>query len=174
MNGFYGGRMTSDRLLAVKNATCEAIDHLHKSMESCPDLEAEAPDPKGIKVAHCFSYWFLINHSLIKYNNFSLPKLQGLAHPVVITCISLLHKTLIEGVLSLTWCSNCKLVCSSAGLCYQCYCCISGGTFLFNNVILPVAYPFPLGLGLTPFGVNCNTNWETGRFHLSLQHPVGP
>uniref|UniRef100_A0A669BB30 Transcription termination factor 2 n=1 Tax=Oreochromis niloticus TaxID=8128 RepID=A0A669BB30_ORENI len=47
---FYGGRMTDDRLLAVKNATCEAIDHLHKSLESCPDAEAEAPDPKGIKV----------------------------------------------------------------------------------------------------------------------------
>uniref|UniRef100_A0AAX7VKL4 Transcription termination factor 2 n=1 Tax=Astatotilapia calliptera TaxID=8154 RepID=A0AAX7VKL4_ASTCA len=47
---FYGGRMTNDRLLAVKNATCEAIDHLHKSLESCPDAEAEAPDPKGIKV----------------------------------------------------------------------------------------------------------------------------
>uniref|UniRef100_A0A4W6DQ04 Transcription termination factor 2 n=1 Tax=Lates calcarifer TaxID=8187 RepID=A0A4W6DQ04_LATCA len=37
--------------LAVKNATCEAIDHLHKSLESCPDAEAEAPDPKGIKVS---------------------------------------------------------------------------------------------------------------------------
>uniref|UniRef100_A0A3Q0RA86 Transcription termination factor 2 n=1 Tax=Amphilophus citrinellus TaxID=61819 RepID=A0A3Q0RA86_AMPCI len=47
---FYGGRMTNDRLLVVKNATCEAIDHLHKSLESCPDAEAEAPDPKGIKV----------------------------------------------------------------------------------------------------------------------------
>uniref|UniRef100_A0A671UJ31 Transcription termination factor 2 n=1 Tax=Sparus aurata TaxID=8175 RepID=A0A671UJ31_SPAAU len=47
---FYGGRMTDDRLLAVKNATCEAIDHLHKSLESCPHPEAEAPDPKGIKV----------------------------------------------------------------------------------------------------------------------------
>lgn len=42
--------MTDDRLLAVKNATCEAIDHLHKSLESCPHPEAEAPDPKGIKV----------------------------------------------------------------------------------------------------------------------------
>nr|XP_019956233.1 PREDICTED: transcription termination factor 2 [Paralichthys olivaceus] len=48
---FYGGRMTNDRLLAVKNATCEAIDHLHKSLESCPDAEAEVPDPKGIKVS---------------------------------------------------------------------------------------------------------------------------
>ncbi|XP_061579080.1 transcription termination factor 2 [Cololabis saira] len=50
MDAFYGGRMTSDRLLAVKNATCEAIDHLHKSLESCPDPEAEVPDPSGIKV----------------------------------------------------------------------------------------------------------------------------
>ncbi|XP_022074147.1 transcription termination factor 2 [Acanthochromis polyacanthus] len=48
---FYGGRMTEDRLLAVKNATCEAIDHLHKSLESCPDTEVEAADPKGIKVS---------------------------------------------------------------------------------------------------------------------------
>ncbi|KAM4558751.1 transcription termination factor 2 isoform 2-T2 [Odontesthes bonariensis] len=51
MHEFYGGRMTNDRLLAVKNATCEAIDHLHKSLESCPDPEAESPDPKGIKVS---------------------------------------------------------------------------------------------------------------------------
>ncbi|XP_068593168.1 transcription termination factor 2 isoform X2 [Cebidichthys violaceus] len=50
VQAFYGGRMTNDRLLAVKNATCETIDHLHKSMESCPDAEAEVPDPKGIKV----------------------------------------------------------------------------------------------------------------------------
>uniref|UniRef100_A0A3P9JC95 Transcription termination factor 2 n=1 Tax=Oryzias latipes TaxID=8090 RepID=A0A3P9JC95_ORYLA len=50
MQAFYGGRMTYDRLLAVKNATCEAIDHLHKSLESCPDPETEVTDPKGIKV----------------------------------------------------------------------------------------------------------------------------
>lgn len=55
VQAFYGGRMTEDRLLAVKNATCEAIDHLHKSLESCPDAETEAPDPKGIKVGHSFS-----------------------------------------------------------------------------------------------------------------------
>ncbi|XP_063744388.1 transcription termination factor 2 isoform X2 [Eleginops maclovinus] len=47
---FYGGRMTNNRLLAVKDATCQAIDHLHKSLESCPNAEAEVPDPKGIKV----------------------------------------------------------------------------------------------------------------------------
>lgn len=46
----YGGRMTEDRLLAVKSATCEAIDHLHKSLESCPSAEAESPDPRGLKV----------------------------------------------------------------------------------------------------------------------------
>ncbi|XP_075887044.1 transcription termination factor 2 isoform X1 [Nelusetta ayraudi] len=51
VQAFYGGRMTEGRLLAVKNATCEAIDHLHKSLESCPDAETEAPDPKGIKVS---------------------------------------------------------------------------------------------------------------------------
>ncbi|XP_070770409.1 transcription termination factor 2 [Enoplosus armatus] len=51
VQAFYGGRMTDDRLLAVKNATCEAIDHLHKSLETCPNPEAEAPDPKGIKVS---------------------------------------------------------------------------------------------------------------------------
>uniref|UniRef100_A0A3Q3MGB0 Transcription termination factor 2 n=1 Tax=Labrus bergylta TaxID=56723 RepID=A0A3Q3MGB0_9LABR len=50
-NAFYGGRMTDGRLLAVKNATCEAIDHLHKSLESCPDAEAEVTDPRGIKVS---------------------------------------------------------------------------------------------------------------------------
>uniref|UniRef100_A0A8C7CAH8 Transcription termination factor 2 n=1 Tax=Oncorhynchus kisutch TaxID=8019 RepID=A0A8C7CAH8_ONCKI len=47
---FYGGRMTDNRLLAVKNATSEAIDHLHSSLESCPDPNAEVTDPKGIKV----------------------------------------------------------------------------------------------------------------------------
>lgn len=50
VQAFYGGRMTEDRLLAVKNATCEAIDHLHRSLESCPGAEAESPDPRGLKV----------------------------------------------------------------------------------------------------------------------------
>uniref|UniRef100_H3DE11 Transcription termination factor 2 n=1 Tax=Tetraodon nigroviridis TaxID=99883 RepID=H3DE11_TETNG len=51
VQAFYGGRMTEDRLLAVKNATGEAIDHLHRSLESCPGAEAEAPDPRGLKVS---------------------------------------------------------------------------------------------------------------------------
>ncbi|KAF7644806.1 hypothetical protein LDENG_00215460, partial [Lucifuga dentata] len=51
VQAFYGGRMTDDRLLAVKNATSEAIDHLHRSLESCPGPDTEAPDPKGIKVS---------------------------------------------------------------------------------------------------------------------------
>uniref|UniRef100_A0A672RQ72 Transcription termination factor 2 n=1 Tax=Sinocyclocheilus grahami TaxID=75366 RepID=A0A672RQ72_SINGR len=37
-------------LLAVRNATTEAIDHLHDSLESCPTEDTESPDPKGIKV----------------------------------------------------------------------------------------------------------------------------
>uniref|UniRef100_A0A8B9LQC4 Transcription termination factor 2 n=1 Tax=Astyanax mexicanus TaxID=7994 RepID=A0A8B9LQC4_ASTMX len=43
-------QMTENRLLAVRNATTEAIDHLHNSLESCPSPDAEAEDPKGIKV----------------------------------------------------------------------------------------------------------------------------
>lgn len=58
VQAFYGGRMTDDRLLAVKNATSEAIDHLHKSLESCPNDETEAPDPRGIKVRLCFCLLF--------------------------------------------------------------------------------------------------------------------
>lgn len=56
VQAFYGGRMTEDRLQAVKNATCEAIDHLHKSLESCPGPEADVSDPKGIKVTPSFSH----------------------------------------------------------------------------------------------------------------------
>ncbi|CAL8267295.1 unnamed protein product [Lota lota] len=48
--GFYGGRMTEGRMLAVKNATSEAMDHLHRSLETCPGPEQEVPDPRGIKV----------------------------------------------------------------------------------------------------------------------------
>ncbi|XP_066562621.1 transcription termination factor 2 isoform X2 [Amia ocellicauda] len=49
-NALYGGRMTEDRLLVVRNATADAIDHLHKSLESCPATEKEVEDPKGLKV----------------------------------------------------------------------------------------------------------------------------
>ncbi|KAJ8407422.1 hypothetical protein AAFF_G00279960 [Aldrovandia affinis] len=49
-DSLYWGRMTESRLLAVKNATTETIDHLHLSLESCPAPTAETPDPKGIKV----------------------------------------------------------------------------------------------------------------------------
>lgn len=48
--GLYGGRMTEDRLCAVRNATSEAIDHLHKSLESCPSPETTVADPPGLKV----------------------------------------------------------------------------------------------------------------------------
>ncbi|XP_063804809.1 transcription termination factor 2 [Pseudophryne corroboree] len=46
----YGGRMTEERLFAVRNATSEVIDHLHKSLESCPAPESTAEDPAGLKV----------------------------------------------------------------------------------------------------------------------------
>ncbi|XP_067849047.1 transcription termination factor 2 isoform X2 [Heptranchias perlo] len=46
----YGGRMTEDRLRTVKNMTSEAIDQLHKSLESCPDTSDEAEDPPYLKV----------------------------------------------------------------------------------------------------------------------------
>uniref|UniRef100_A0A8C9U0E8 Transcription termination factor 2 n=1 Tax=Scleropages formosus TaxID=113540 RepID=A0A8C9U0E8_SCLFO len=46
----YGGRMTDSRLLAVHNATTEAIDHLHRSLESCPGPHTEERDPTGLKV----------------------------------------------------------------------------------------------------------------------------
>lgn len=46
----YGGRMTEDRLFAIRNATSETIDHLHKSLESCPGPETASEDPRGLKV----------------------------------------------------------------------------------------------------------------------------
>ncbi|XP_030060896.1 transcription termination factor 2 [Microcaecilia unicolor] len=46
----YGRRMKEDSLFAVRNATSEAIDHLHKSLESCPSSESTVEDPAGLKV----------------------------------------------------------------------------------------------------------------------------
>ncbi|XP_074044644.1 transcription termination factor 2 isoform X2 [Macrotis lagotis] len=46
----YGGRMTQERLQAVWKVTSEAIDQLHKSLESCPDKKTVAEDPEGLKV----------------------------------------------------------------------------------------------------------------------------
>ncbi|OPJ66673.1 transcription termination factor 2 [Patagioenas fasciata monilis] len=50
VQNLYGGRMTEDRIRAVHKATSEAIDHLHKSLESCPTEQAAAEDPSGLKV----------------------------------------------------------------------------------------------------------------------------
>ncbi|KAM4699895.1 transcription termination factor 2 isoform 2-T2 [Discoglossus pictus] len=49
-SALYGGRMTEDRLFAIRNATSDAIDHLHKSLESCPSPESTEEDPPGLKV----------------------------------------------------------------------------------------------------------------------------
>ncbi|KAL8190829.1 UNVERIFIED_CONTAM: hypothetical protein K2H54_062335 [Gekko kuhli] len=51
VRNLYGGRMTEDRLRAVYNATADAINQLHKSLESCPTEEAVAVDPPGLKVS---------------------------------------------------------------------------------------------------------------------------
>lgn len=64
---FYGGRMTEGRLLAVRNATTEAIDHLHHSLESCPTTDTEAQDPKGLKVTD-ITTWKLIGVNVIIYS----------------------------------------------------------------------------------------------------------
>ncbi|XP_031438662.2 transcription termination factor 2 [Clupea harengus] len=47
---FYGGKMTEGRLVAIRNATTDTINHLHKSLETCPGPDTETKDPKGIKV----------------------------------------------------------------------------------------------------------------------------
>ncbi|NWR30485.1 TTF2 factor, partial [Tachuris rubrigastra] len=50
MQNLYGGRMTQDRIMAVHSATCEAINQLHESLESCPTEQTVAEDPSGLKV----------------------------------------------------------------------------------------------------------------------------
>ncbi|XP_015490736.1 transcription termination factor 2 isoform X1 [Parus major] len=50
VQNLYGGRMTEDRLRAVHSAIFEAINNLHKSLESCPTEETAAEDPSGLKV----------------------------------------------------------------------------------------------------------------------------
>lgn len=51
MQTLYGGRMTDDRLNAVYIAISDAINQLHKSLESCPTEEVVAEDPPGLKVS---------------------------------------------------------------------------------------------------------------------------
>ncbi|XP_074003194.1 transcription termination factor 2 [Numenius arquata] len=50
VQNLYGGRMTEDRIRAVHSATSEAINHLHKSLESCPTEQTVAEDPSELKV----------------------------------------------------------------------------------------------------------------------------
>ncbi|XP_019404392.1 PREDICTED: transcription termination factor 2 isoform X2 [Crocodylus porosus] len=51
MQNLYGGRMTEDRIRTVRDATSDAIDHLYKSLESCPTEETVAADPSGLRVS---------------------------------------------------------------------------------------------------------------------------
>ncbi|ESO95145.1 hypothetical protein LOTGIDRAFT_232224 [Lottia gigantea] len=46
----YGGRMTAARLREVTTVTKEALEKLHKQLESCPASTDELEDPKGLKV----------------------------------------------------------------------------------------------------------------------------
>ena len=50
MNSLYGGRMTKARLAEVGSVTSEAIDQLHKQIESMPGREEEVEDPPHLKV----------------------------------------------------------------------------------------------------------------------------
>ncbi|XP_067157585.1 transcription termination factor 2 isoform X3 [Apteryx mantelli] len=50
VQNLYGGRMAEDRIRAVHSATSDAINHLHKSLESCPTEQTVAEDPSGLKV----------------------------------------------------------------------------------------------------------------------------
>uniref|UniRef100_A0A8C0F2S9 Transcription termination factor 2 n=1 Tax=Bubo bubo TaxID=30461 RepID=A0A8C0F2S9_BUBBB len=45
-----GYNTNQDRIRAVHRATSEAINHLHKSLESCPTEQTAAEDPSGLKV----------------------------------------------------------------------------------------------------------------------------
>ncbi|NXA84517.1 TTF2 factor, partial [Thryothorus ludovicianus] len=50
VQNLYEGRMTENKIRAVQSAIVEAINHLHKSLESCPTEETAAEDPSGLKV----------------------------------------------------------------------------------------------------------------------------
>ncbi|XP_074643058.1 transcription termination factor 2-like [Tubulanus polymorphus] len=46
----YGGRMTKDRLKQVGAVTTDALERLHKQLETCPNETTESEDPSGLKV----------------------------------------------------------------------------------------------------------------------------
>ncbi|OXB57057.1 hypothetical protein ASZ78_015095 [Callipepla squamata] len=50
VQNLYGGRMTEERIRAVHSAISDAINHLHRSLESCPTEQTVAEDPSGLKV----------------------------------------------------------------------------------------------------------------------------
>ncbi|XP_070539750.1 transcription termination factor 2-like [Ptychodera flava] len=51
LQSLYGGRMTSARLRQVTAVTRDAIDKLHKSLETCPKEDSELEDPSGLRVS---------------------------------------------------------------------------------------------------------------------------
>nr|XP_006822526.1 PREDICTED: transcription termination factor 2-like [Saccoglossus kowalevskii] len=50
MESLYGGRITAARLRDITMVTRDAIDKLHRSLETCPSPDTELDDPKGLTV----------------------------------------------------------------------------------------------------------------------------
>ncbi|XP_072901535.1 transcription termination factor 2 isoform X1 [Hemitrygon akajei] len=46
----HGGQKSQDRLFTIGKMTSDAIEQLHKSLETCPDVSDEAEDPQYLKV----------------------------------------------------------------------------------------------------------------------------
>lgn len=91
VQNLYGGRMTEVRIRAVHSAISDAINHLHKSLESCPTEQAVAEDPSGLKVSRqgCIvvgQLSWVICHRKQKCLNFASSFLLILSHPLRFRC----------------------------------------------------------------------------------------
>lgn len=52
----YTGPKNQGHLHSMWKITSDAIDELHRSLETCPDETAVAEDPAGLKVSQGVSY----------------------------------------------------------------------------------------------------------------------
>ncbi|XP_071510982.1 transcription termination factor 2-like [Diadema antillarum] len=50
MQQLYGGRMTVSRQREVNSTISDALEKLHKALETCPSPETESDDPQGLQV----------------------------------------------------------------------------------------------------------------------------
>ncbi|KAG6929543.1 transcription termination factor 2, partial [Chelydra serpentina] len=101
VQGLYGGRMTEDRLKAVHSATSDAINHLHRSLESCPTEETVAEDPSGLKVPLLLHQkqalaWLLWRESQRPYGGI-LADDMGLGKTLTMIALILAQKRLEKG-----------------------------------------------------------------------------